>query len=42
MGGISRPIGDFPESLTQAMLVEMILEGRWGVTPDVLPEPKDV
>ena len=31
MGGIPRPIGDFPESLTQAMLVGTMLVGRLGV-----------
>ena len=30
-GGISRPIGNFPESLTRAMLVGTMLEGRLGV-----------
>ena len=29
--GIPRPIGDFPESLTQAMLVGIMLVGRLGV-----------
>ena len=27
-GGIPRPIGDFPESLTQSMLVGVMLVGR--------------
>ena len=31
MGGIPRPIGDFPESLSQAMLVGIMLVGRLGV-----------
>ena len=30
-GGIPMPIGDFPESLSQAMLVGVMLVGRWGV-----------
>ena len=30
-GGIPRPIGDFPESLSQAMLVGIMLVGRLGV-----------
>ena len=30
-GGIPRPIGDFPESLTQAMLVGVMLVGGLGV-----------
>ena len=30
-GGIYRPIGDFPESLSQAMLVGTILVGGLGV-----------
>ena len=29
-GGIPRPIGDFPESLSQAILVGMMLVGRLG------------
>ena len=31
-GGIPRPIGDFPESLSQAMLVGIMLVGRLGVS----------
>ena len=31
MGGIPRPIGDFPGSLNQAMLVGVMLVGRFGV-----------
>ena len=31
MGGIPMSIGDFPESLSQAMLVGMMLVGRLGV-----------
>ena len=31
-GGIPRPIGNFPESLTQAILVGAMLVGRLGVT----------
>ena len=31
-GGIPRPIGDFPEGLSQAMLVGVTLVGRLGVT----------
>ena len=31
-GGILRPIGDFPESLSQAMLVGIMLVGKLGVT----------
>ena len=31
LGGIPRPIGDFPESLTQAMLVGTMLVGGLGV-----------
>ena len=30
-GGIPRPIGNFPESLSQAMLVGIMLVGRLGV-----------
>ena len=30
-GEIPRPIGNFPESLTQAMLVGVMLVGRLGV-----------
>ena len=30
-GGIPRPIGDFPESLTRAILVGVMLVGRLGV-----------
>ena len=30
-GGILMPIGDFPESLSQGILVGMILLGRLGV-----------
>ena len=30
-GGIPRPTGDFPESLSQAMLVGVMLVGRLGV-----------
>ena len=30
-GGVYRPIGDFPESLSQAMLVGIMLVGRFGV-----------
>ena len=30
-GGIPRPIGDFPESLSQAILVGIMLAGRLGV-----------
>ena len=30
-GGIPRPIGDFPESLSQAILVGIMLLGRLGV-----------
>ena len=30
-GGIPRPIGDFPEGLSQAMLVWIMLVGRLGV-----------
>ena len=33
-GGIPRPIGDFPESLTQAMLVGVTLVGGLGVTEE--------
>ena len=32
-GGIPRPIGDFPESLSQAMLLGTMLVGRLGVHP---------
>ena len=31
-GGIPRPMGDFPESLSQARLVGILLEGRLGVS----------
>ena len=37
-GGIPRPIGDFPESLSQAMLVGTVLVGRLGV-PRILIVP---
>ena len=30
-GGIPRPVGDFPESLSPAMLVGTVLVGRLGV-----------
>ena len=30
--GIPRPIGDFPEGLSQAILVGMMLVGRLGVS----------
>ena len=30
-GGIPKPIGDFPNSLSQAMLVGIMLVGRLGV-----------
>ena len=30
-GGIPRPIGDFPESLSQAILVGIMLVGKSGV-----------
>ena len=30
-GGIPRPLGNFPESLSQAMLVGVMLVGRLGV-----------
>ena len=30
-GGIPRPMGDFPECLSQAMLVGVMLVGRLGV-----------
>ena len=38
-GGIPRPIGDFPESLSRAMLVGIMLVGRLGILPqrDALP-----
>ena len=32
-GGMPMPIGDFPESLTQAILVGIMLVGRLGVYP---------
>ena len=32
-GGIPRSIGNFPESLSQAMLVGTMLVGRLGVIP---------
>ena len=35
-GGIPRPIGDFPESLSQAMLVGIMLVGRLGVESHAL------
>ena len=31
-GGIPRPTGDFPESLSQAILVGIMLVGRLGVS----------
>ena len=30
MGGLPRPLGNFPESLTQAILVGIILVGKLG------------
>ena len=33
-GGILIPIGDFPESLSRAMLVGVVLVGRLGVEHD--------
>ena len=33
-GGTPRPIGDLPESLSQAMLVGITLVGKLGVTAD--------
>ena len=35
-GGIPRPIGDFPESLTQAMSVGIMLVGRLGVQQHII------
>ena len=35
-GGIPRPIGDFPDSLSQAMLVGVMLVGRLGVIPGLI------
>ena len=32
-GGIPRPIGDFPESLSQAISVGIMFVGRLGVLP---------
>ena len=32
-GGLPRPIGDFPESSSQAMLVGTMLVGKLGVQP---------
>ena len=32
-GGLLRPIGNFPESLTHSMLVGAMLVGRLGVMP---------
>ena len=37
-GGIPRPIGDFPDNLSQAMLVECNVSREIGRTPD-LPSP---
>ena len=31
-GGISRPVGDLPESLSQAILVGIMLVGRLGAS----------
>ena len=36
-GGIPRPMGDFPESLSQAMLVGIMLVGRLGVLHSCKP-----
>ena len=35
-GGIPRPIGNFPECLSQAILVGIMLVGRLGVSPNDL------
>ena len=35
-GGIPRPIGDFPETLNQAMLVGTLLVGGLGIKPVLL------
>ena len=32
-GGIPRPMGNFPESLSQAILVGIMLVGRLGLSP---------
>ena len=37
-GGIARPIGNFPESVSQAMLVGIMLVGRLGVVWTADPE----
>ena len=34
-GGVPRPVGYFPESLTQAMSVGVMLVGRLGIGQDV-------
>ena len=39
-GGIPRPLGDIPESLSQAMLVGNMLVGRLGVKLNNLDEHK--
>ena len=41
MGGIPRPMGNFPESLSQAILVGIILVGRLGII-SVLREVREV
>ena len=41
-GGISRPKGNFPESLSQAILVGIMLVGRLGVPPHVAVDLQDV
>ena len=39
-GGIIMSIGDFPESLSQAMLVGIMLAGRWAYIPACRKEAK--
>ena len=38
-GGIPRPIGKFPESFSQAILIGVILVGRLGVTESTRGQP---
>ena len=41
-GGIPRAIGDFPESLSQAILVGIMLVGRFSVVRDIAARPESV
>ena len=41
-GGIPRPVGNSPESLSQAILVGIILVGRLGAFPPLCPTPSSL